>query len=80
MLGKKWNNFLMQNVRKMGRVQHLPDSCLYSSSQCREPGEKINELSANTVAFISCRSRLTKVLADPARGGKEERLSEVTGC
>jgi hypothetical protein len=28
----------------------------------------IKEFSANTVAFISCRSRLTKVLAGAARG------------
>ena len=31
---------------------------------------RFKELSANTVAFISCRCRLTKVLADAARGEK----------
>ena len=37
------------------------------------------ELSANTVAFISCRHRLTKVLAGAARGKREsrERLPDV---
>ena len=39
---------------------------------------KYKELSANTVAFISCRSRLTKVLAGAAgRGGGRVRLSNV---
>ena len=50
--------------------------------------DKVNikdfELSASTVAFISCRGRLTKVLADAARGEKgskggvgQVRLSNV---
>ena len=30
--------------------------------------KKYQELSANTVAFISCKNRLTKVLAGAARG------------
>ena len=36
----------------------------------KEPGEKMkyNELSNNTVTFVSCRRRLTKVLAYAARG------------
>ena len=47
-------------------------------------GEKIKELSVNTVAFISCRSRLTKVWAVSPRGGEGKlgwrRPSEVTRC
>ena len=38
----------------------------YLTHVCREPSEKIKykiELSGNTVAFISCRSRLTKVVS-----------------
>jgi hypothetical protein len=45
----------------------------------RESNEKINykiELSVNTVAFISCRNRLTKVLAGAAR---EEKGSKGGG-
>ena len=45
---------------------------------------KYKELSANTVALISCRRRLTKVLAGAARGekgsksgGDQVRLSDV---
>ena len=34
---------------------------------------KYKELSANTVAFISCRRRLTKVLAGAARGEKQSK-------
>ena len=43
------------NVKKKGRVQHLPDSRLWTSSQWREPTEKIKckmELSTNTVASL----------------------------
>ena len=51
-------------VKKKGRVRHLPDSCLYTSLERKERGErmKYKEPSANTMAFISCRLRLT----DPA--------------
>ena len=59
---------MIKNVRKMGRVLHLSESNLQTSAQHTEIGAKIKELSGNTVAFISCRSRLTKVLADAARG------------
>ena len=55
--------------------------------QQRKPGEKIKyktELSANTVDFISCRRRLTKVLAGAAKrekgskgGGDCVRLLDV---
>ena len=45
---------------------------------------KYEELSANPVAFISCRRRLTKVLAGAAReekgskgGGGQVKLSDV---
>ena len=36
---------------------HLPDSCLWTSLELRQPSEKMKykEPSANTVAFISCR-------------------------
>ena len=51
----------------------------------RKPSEKIKyiELSANTVAFISYRRRLTKVLACAARGEREVRVvgpSEAIEC
>ena len=50
---------MIKKVRKTGRVlRHLPDSPLNTSAYCRETDEKIKELSASTVAFISCRSRL----------------------
>ena len=41
---------MIKNVKKKGRVWHLPDSL-----EQREPSEKMKykELSANTVAFIS---------------------------
>ena len=45
-----------------------------TSLQWREPSEKIRykvELSANTVAFVSCRSRLTKVLVGAPRREKD---------
>ena len=42
----------------------------------RETGEKIKELSANNVAFVCCRSRLIKVLADIA---KKEKGSKGRG-
>ena len=51
--------------------------------QCSVHGEEIKELSANTVTFINCSSRLTKVLAGATGEGGEERVrrpSEVTGC
>jgi hypothetical protein len=41
--------------------------------QRTKPGEKIKELSANTVAFISCKSRLIKLLAAAAKGEKESK-------
>ena len=61
---------MIKNVKKKGRVQHLPYSCLQTSLEWREPREKMKykEFSANTVAFISCRCRLTKVLAVATRG------------
>ena len=40
------------------------------STASNQVGKKIKELSVNTVAFISCRSRLTKVLAGAAKGEK----------
>jgi hypothetical protein len=42
------------------------------SLEQKEPGKKVKyqELSVNTVAFISYRCRLTKVLAGAARGKK----------
>ena len=45
---------------KKGRVRHISDSRLRTSLDRRKPGEKVKyiELSANTVAFISCRCRL----------------------
>ena len=41
----------------MGRVRHLPDSCLQTSLEQKESSQnmKYKELSANTVAFISYR-------------------------
>ena len=39
--------------------------------------DKFPELSASTVAFISCRGRLTKVLAGAARGKQEVRVGEA---
>ena len=39
---------MIKHVRKMERVQHLPDSHLKTSAKRREPGEKIKELSVNT--------------------------------
>jgi hypothetical protein len=44
---------------------------------------KYEELSANTVAFISCRCRLTNVLEGAAKGEKEEKVGrpgEVIKC
>ena len=41
------------NVRQKGRVQHLSDSRLLTLAKRREPGEKIKDLPANTVALIS---------------------------
>jgi hypothetical protein len=38
---------------------------------------KYVEFSANTIAFISYRCRLTKVLAGAARGKKEVRVEEA---
>jgi hypothetical protein len=62
---------MIKNVRKIVDI-----------SIAREPGEKIKELSTSTMAFISCRSRLTKVLVGAAReekgskgGGGQVRLS-----
>ena len=57
---------MQMDNKKKGRVRHLPDSHL----KWREPGGKIKyiELSANIVAFISCRQRLNKALAGAARG------------
>ena len=59
----------------------------YLTSQERsEPSEKIKykELSANTVAFISCTHRLAKVLACATRGKRGSKggggPSEVIGC
>ena len=39
---------------------------------------KKQELLPNTMAFISCRSRLTIMLADAAR--RRRKGSEITGC
>ena len=41
---------MTKNVKKKGRVWHLPDSCLYTSLEQKEPSEKMKykELSANT--------------------------------
>ena len=51
---------IIKNVKTNRRMQHLPDSGLQTSLERREPGEKIKyiEISANTVAFISCKRRL----------------------
>ena len=48
---------VIKNVKKKGRVQHQPDSRLQTLLEQKEPSEKMKykELSANTVAFISCR-------------------------
>ena len=45
----------------------MTPTCLQTSLEWREPGEKIKyiEFTANTVAFVSCRCRLTKVLWTP---------------
>ena len=32
---------MIKNVKKKGRVRHLPDSRLYTSLEQKEPGEKI---------------------------------------
>ena len=42
---------MIKNVKKKGRVQHLPDSCLWKSLEQKEPSEmmKYKELLANTV-------------------------------
>jgi hypothetical protein len=39
--------------------------------------DEYEKLSANTVAFISCRRRMTKVLAGAARGKMEVRVGEA---
>ena len=46
---------MINNVKKKGRVRHLPDSRLYTSLEQGEPGEKIKymELSANTSDIYS---------------------------
>ena len=79
-----WNVFLcnyyletsslfLGKIKKLKRREecdiYLTHVCRTSLEQ-REPGEKMKyeELSANTMAFINCRHRLTKVLADAARG------------
>ena len=52
---------MIKNVKKKGRVRHLPDSHLQKSPKRRESGEKIKYkigLSVNAVAFIGCRCRL----------------------
>ena len=45
----------------------------------KEPGEKMKykELSPNIVAFISCRCRLSKVLASAVRGERKVRVGEA---
>ena len=57
------------------------DDCnAYLIHACRQPQiverseweHTKQELLANTVAFISCRRRLTKVLAGATRGGKRK--------
>ena len=39
---------MIKNIKKKGRVRHLPDLCLWTSLKQREPGEKMKELSDNT--------------------------------
>ena len=41
------------------------------SIECLDGIDKKSELSANIVAFISCRSKLTKVLAGATKGIRE---------
>ena len=69
-----------------GKVRHLPDSHLQTLLEWREASEKRKymELLANTVIFISCRLRVTKVLAGASRekkgskgAGGRVRLSDV---
>jgi hypothetical protein len=55
-------------IKRFEKQNRMEDCDTYLTHVCSgaEPGENIKykiELSANTVAFISCRSRLTKVLA-----------------
>jgi hypothetical protein len=42
---------MIKNVRKM--LERLEECDTYLTHVCREPGEKIKELLANTMAFIS---------------------------
>ena len=53
---KTWEGEMIKNVKKKGRMQHLPDSCLQILPEWREPSENLKhiELLANTVTFISC--------------------------
>jgi hypothetical protein len=59
---------------------------IYVTHVCRHhhsgenPLKKINykiELSASTMAFISCKHRVTKVLAEATRGKREVRVGEA---
>ena len=36
---------MIKNVKKKGRVQHLPGSCLKTSLEQREPGAKMKYMS-----------------------------------
>ena len=78
---------MKRNLVKMkGREQHLPDLHLQTSLEPKE-SEEIEEITGafnQHCGFISCKSRLTKVLAGAAReetGSKREggqvRLSDV---
>ena len=55
-------------------MQYLPDSL-----ERREPSEKMKckDLSANSVTFISCICRLTKMFAGSAREGKGSKGGEA---
>ena len=66
-------------------LKRREESDTYLTHACRHPCSrdslekkmKNEELSANTVAFISYRRRLTKVLAGAARGKREVRVGEA---
>ena len=67
-----------------GREWHLMSVDIARAGRVRWKLKKYQELSANAVAFICCRSRLTKVLASATRGemgskggGGWVRLSDV---
>ena len=56
---------------------YLTHVCRHHWSRKPDKKMKYKELSANTVAFISCRRRLSKVLAGVAREERKVRVGET---